>query len=136
MEKDIPNQGIPAQPIQPSSQIKGNKKMYWVGGVIVVVLLLVIVGYKFLKHGDTNQTRHTSTTQTNSTITSHAPTPSSPVNTTSASNSQTINKTGSNNQQLGQDIQTIQGNLNQLGADQTSSDQSIQNQSQDTATQQ
>ncbi len=102
------------------------KKVIYIIVGIVIFAVLIGGGYKLMKHLQ----KTSSTAQPAMTQNSVSPTavPTISVGLT--------NKADSSNQQLDQDLQNIQGSVNNLSADQTQENQAVSNQSADTPTEQ
>jgi len=120
----------PANPvIEPAQNVTVNsneKKSSWPIVLISLIILIVIliIGYKFVKKSANYQAVNNPAPATQKTATVATTPPATPSGTVAV-------KTGNSDQQLDKDLQGIQGNLNQLNSDQNNSNQAIQNQSQD-----
>lgn len=114
----------------PSVTTTAKKKKYWIVGIVVVVLIIAFVGYKTVKNNRVQQMSYNAPSTTNTTI---APSVASPtMGSATASTTGAVTKADASNGQLDQDLQTIQGNLTQLGSEQSTSSQAVQSQSTDT----
>jgi len=100
-----------------------NKSLYWIIGIIVLAVVL-FGGFKLWHH---SQIASLNSNQPAKTDNTNNPSPST---TTGSVNSGLSNKDTSN-QQLDQDMQSVQNSMNQLQQDQGTSNQDTVNQSQD-----
>jgi len=92
---------------------------------LIILIIILIVGYKFVKKPGNYQATNNPVPVNQKTVTVTTVPPATPSGTV-------VVKIDSSDQQLDKDLQGIQGNLNQLNSDQNNSNQAIQNQSQDT----
>lgn len=101
-----------------------NKTILWIIG-IVVIIVLVVGGYKLMK-------KHQATTMMYAPQTATVTPSMAPVMTNNTSGGLT-NKTDTSNTQLDTDMVDVQNTMTKLNNDQVQSDQSLSNQSADTA---
>lgn len=94
-----------------------NKTVYWIIGVVVVIAL-GFGGYKLMKH-------YQNTSMNNN------PSASIPAASGNSNGAGLTNKTDTSNQQLDQDLQSVQSSMNKLNTDQIQSSQAVSNQSTD-----
>ena len=94
-----------------------NKTTYWIIGLVIIVAL-GFGGYKLMKH---YQNTSMSPSVSNNSVSAPTPTGSTGL----------MNTTDTSNQQLDQDLQSVQASMDKLNADQTQAGQAVSNQSAD-----
>lgn len=111
--------------------MNSKNSTYWLVGGLVIFVIALGIGYKTVRHYQRMNTAsqplgNGSAMYGNQSGTSQTVTPGAMTG-----HSAMTQNTSTANSQLDQDLQNIQGNLDQLQTDQTNSTQSLQNQSSD-----